>query len=152
MPNNRPSDRDSFLSNIAFAKASINQAMTRVSDHSAVEALASALNALSDLPMLQATKIRPSLRGQTAKVLRLVPEPVNDPSSLASLELLQKERARVLSGDIKGVMVVALDNDGSYSCNSADALYDNDKVHMTLAQWLMGLVVSKGMYPSKGQG
>ena len=82
-----------------------------------------------------------------APVLRLVERTPSQSACRASLELLQQKRERVLRGDVEGVMVVTMDADGGYTCDSADALYQNDRALMTVARWLMGTVLGRGMYP-----
>ena len=127
------------------ARTALRAAVHASTDRESMDILSAALIDIarySAAPAPQADLIR-----QPARVLRLVERTPSQPACRASLELLQQKRERVLHGDVDGVMVVTMDADGGYTCDSADALYQNDRALMTVARWLMGTVLGKGMYP-----
>ena len=129
----------------SLARTALRAAVHAPSDRESMDILSAALIDIarsSAVPAPQAGLIR-----QSARVLRLVERTPSQPACRASLELLQQKRERVLHGDVEGVMVVTMDADGGYTCDSADALYQNDRALMTVARWLMGTVLGKGMYP-----
>ena len=129
---------------LSLARTALRAAVHASTDRESMDILSAALIDIArhaTAPAPVAASVR-----KPAPVLRLV-DPVPPPSCRASLDLLLPERERVLEGDVEGVMVVTMDADGGYTCNSADALYQNDRALMTVGRWLIGTVVGKGMYP-----
>ena len=127
------------------ARTALRAAVYAPSDRESMDILSAALTDIAchaAAPAPVAASVR-----RPAPVLRLVERTPSQPACRASLELLQQKRERVLRGDVEGVMVVTMDADGGYTCDSADALYQNDRALMTVARWLMGTVLGKGMYP-----
>lgn len=129
---------------LSLARTALRAAVHASSDRESMDILSAALTDIA-CHAAPAAPAAASAR-KPAPLLRLVDQ-VPPLACRASLDLLQQERQRVLQGDVEGVMVVTMDADGSYSCNSADALYQNDRALMTVTRWLMGTVVGKGMYP-----
>jgi len=127
---------------LSLARTALRAAVHAPSDRESMDILSAALTDIATHAMSPTSTAR-----QAAPVLHLVDCTPSPLACRASLDLLQQERQRVLLGDVEGVMVVTMDADGSYSCNSADALYQNDRALMTVARWLIGTVVGKGMVP-----